>query len=131
MVFRDVTVEIETDEEAEEVTNDYQLLPTSNDQDVEFGITTFDGNEFHTFTSSNYHDLTCPTESPSTENSSSTSELTLDPIQVETIKSIMSNIKIPNSAIPSWAHTVTDDQLKQVVDEKVTKKNSENWAVFD
>lgn len=72
-----------------------------------------------------------------TENSTSTiscgdkASIPLDTMQIETIKSIMSKVILPNSAIPVWAHSITDEQLKQVVDEKAGKELDETWAVFD
>jgi hypothetical protein len=119
--------------------NGYELLPTSlcdeEDDHVEFGYSTYDGQEFQIRTSHNYHNLVS-IENPTTPaadscRSSEKPSIPLDTTQIETIKSIMSKVTLPSTAIPVWAHSVTDDQLKQVVDEKVKKGVDETWAVFD
>lgn len=117
--------------------NGYELLPTSQcdeeeteDGTVEFGFSTFDGEEFRTRTSHSYHNLVS-TPTSTVDSSSEQSSIPLDVSQIETIKSIMSNVILPSTVIPTWAHSVSDDQLKQVVHEKVGKGSNDNWAVFD
>lgn len=137
--FRDLT-EVEDGEEHRVIgENGYELLPTSHcdeeedDDGVEFGFSTFDGEEFHTRTSHSYHNLITTPLNVSTSGSSveSQSSIPLDVSQIETIKTIMSNVTLPSTVIPTWAHSVSDDQLKQVVHEKVGKGSNDNWAVFD
>ncbi|KAK4025242.1 Uncharacterized protein APZ42_004818 [Daphnia magna] len=132
--------EVEDSEEPQEIRpNGYELLPTSNceneddneDDNVEFGYSTYDGQEFQIRTSHDYHNLvTIETSTPAVSCSEKPS-IPLDTTQIETIKSIMSKVILPNSAIPVWAHSITDEQLKQVVDEKVGKEVDDTWAVFD
>lgn len=103
------------------------------DDKIEFGYSNFDGEQFHTRTSADYRHLL---EEPAPVNSRSVDEpapIPLDTARIETIKSIMSNITLPSSAVPNWANTVSDDGLKQVVDEKLSKKTAdkEDWAKFD
>ena len=149
---RDVTIEVESaDDEEHREGNGYELLPTTSeevgepngededDDRIEFGFSTFDGQQFQTMTSTNYHHLLGGErgERPEPEGAESDTGPAipqLDKTQIDTIKSIMSNITIPDEAIPKWANTVTDEQLKKVVNEKVTKKpeeEEENWAVFE
>jgi len=138
---RDIALEVETDEEREEVVNvnnDYQLLPASSEQDVEFGYSTFDGAEFHTSTSHSYLELTRQHNShdstPSTSRAnqvSARSSFSLDQANVETIKKIMSDFTLPTTAIPPWANSISDEDLKKVVEEKVSQESNENWAVFE
>ena len=133
-VCRAITLDVETDEEREEISNEYQLLPTSQDNEVEFGYSTFDGAEFHVSTARDYRNLIRPDHTRPEDTATVNDEEAcppLDPTNVETIKEIMSNFSLPTASIPSWAVTVTDDQLKKVVEDKVTKKSEENWAVFD
>ncbi len=111
------------------------MMPEDDDEDdkIEFGYSNFDGEQFHTRTSADYRHLL---EEPASENSRSGDEpapIPLDTARIETIKSIMSNITLPSSAVPNWASTVSDDDLKQVVDEKLSKKSAdkEDWAKFD
>lgn len=118
--------------------NGYELLPTTHcddeneeDDGVEFGFSTFDGEEFHTRTSHSYHDLVAAPNISTPDSLNDQSSIPLDVSQIETIKSIMSNVILPNAVIPTWAHSVSDDQLKQVVHEKVGKGSNDNWAVFD
>jgi hypothetical protein len=94
-------------------------------------------------TSNNYHHLleASPPEErgerPEPEGAEAEKEPVisqLDTSQIETIKNIMSNITIPDEAIPGWANSVTDEQLKQVVNQKVSKSkqgDNDNWAVFE
>jgi len=101
---------------------------------VEFGYSTYDGQEFQTRTSQNYHNLVTienPTTAPIIKPNNDKPTIPLDTTQIETIKSIMSKVTLPSTAIPVWAHSVSDDQLKQVVDGKVKKGVDEAWAVFD
>ena len=160
---RDVTIEVESADDTEDQRegNGYELLPTNNEEvggeengdkedeedfddgAVEFGFSTFDGQEFQTMTSTNYHHLLAASEErgerPEPEGAEAEKEAIipqLDTSQIETIKNIMSNISIPDEAIPKWANTVTDEQLKQVVNQKVSKSKPEgddgdNWAVFE
>jgi len=136
---RDINLEVETDEEREEivnVNNDYQLLPASLEQEVEFGYSTYDGTEFHTSTSHDYRELTRQhtNSSISVSETGSVSDrptFSLDQANVEAIKKIMSNFTLPSSAIPPWADSVSDEELRKVVEEKVTKQSDENWAVFE
>ena len=139
--LRDITLEVETDEEREEVMNadnDYQLLPTSLEQEVEFGYSTFDGTEFHSSTSHDYLELTRQRNSLDSVPPSNGASLvpdsppfSLDPAHVDTIKKIMSDFTLPPSAIPPWASSVSDEELKKVVEDKVAKKSNDNWAVFE
>lgn len=57
-------------------------------------------------------------------NSEKKSSIPLDTTQIETIKSIMLNVSLPQTSIPSWAQSFTDEQLKKVVNEKVQNKQS-------
>ena len=120
--------------------NGYELLPTSaceneeeeeEDNEVEFGFTTFDGQEFQTRTSHDYHNLVATTPETPAAISNEKPSIPLDTTQIETIKSIMSKVTLPRTAIPVWAHSVSDEQLKQVVEEKVGKGAEDNWAVFE
>ncbi len=70
-----------------------------------------------------------PTASAANHNEKPT--IPLDTDQIETIKSIMSKVTLPSTAIPVWAHSVSDEQLKKVVEEKAGKGTDENWAVFE
>jgi hypothetical protein len=100
---------------------------------VEFGYSTYDGQEFQIRTSHNYHNLVT-IENPTSATAVTPNDkpsIPLDTTQIETIKSIMSKVTLPSTAIPVWAHSVSDDQLKQVVDEKAKKGVDEAWAVFD
>ena len=138
------------DEAAQENANGYEPLPTSNEgledndgdqqeeDEIEFGYTTFNGEEFHTRTSRDFHQLLdVETASREEQAMASSTELPpsqaipLDTTQIESIKSIMSNFSLPTAAIPEWAGSVSDDQLVQAVEKKFTKKTEENWAVFD
>ncbi|KAI9562567.1 hypothetical protein GHT06_010021 [Daphnia sinensis] len=128
--------DVEDNEEPEEIRpNGYELLPTSNcddeDDNVEFGYSTYDGQEFQIRTSCDYHNLVTVETSTTAVNCSDKPSIPLDTAQIETIKSIMSKVLLPNSAIPVWAHSITDEQLKQVVDEKVAKETDNSWAVFE
>ncbi|XP_046637382.1 male-enhanced antigen 1-like [Daphnia pulicaria] len=136
---RDLTEIEDTAAEEQQIgENGYELLPTSlceeeDDDCVEFGYSTYDGQEFQIRTSHNYHNLVTienPTSAPAVTPNDKPS-IPLDTTQIETIKSIMSKVTLPSTAIPVWAHSVSDDQLKQVVDEKVKKGVDEAWAVFD
>lgn len=132
---RDLT-DIEDGEEQENnAENGYELLPTSHAEDeddsMEFGVSTFDGEEFFTRTSHDYHNLVTIESAPPTKYMREKPSIPLDSLQIETIKSIMSNVTLPSTVIPPWAESVSDDQLKQVVDEKVGQQPNENWAVFD
>lgn len=113
------------------------MMPEGDEDDeddkIEFGYSNFDGEQFHTRTSADYRHLL---EEPAPVNSRSVdapAPIPLDTARIETIKSIMSNITLPSSAVPNWANTVSDDDLKQVVDEKLSKKTAdkEDWAKFD
>ena len=116
--------------------NGYELLTTSRQDDneedddaIEFGYSTFDETGFQIRTSSHYRNLV-DTPEP-TENVDKTASIPLDTHQIETIKSIMSNVTLP--VIPSWAHSVSDEQLKQAVKMKSGGQvsSAENWAVFE
>jgi len=146
-----VTLEAEALAEDEDVlpeSNGYEPLPTlanheedsdgiddddddDDDDEIEFGLSTFDGQEFRTVVSRDYRTLT---ESQLfSENPASTEtkpEIPMDETRVETIRNIMSNITIPSSAIPAWATAVPDEQLRDLVVEKTTEKN-DDWAKFD
>lgn len=91
---------------------------------IEFGYSNWDGENFQSTTSSNYRDLiqTLPM-SESSESSDRSANIPLNTNQIEEIKSIMSNINLPGAAIPTWANSITDDELKKAVDEKIAKKN--------
>jgi Male enhanced antigen 1 (MEA1) len=135
-----VTIEVDAEEEVELENHGYQPLPTSNNEndedderdEIEFGYSTFDGEEFCTTIGSDHRGLAesyqmrmaGPSE-PKQPN------IPMDEQRVETIKNIMSNISLPPSAIPVWADTVPDDKLKNIVAEKMTEKVEEKWAKFD
>lgn len=146
------TIEVDnTDEDEMEETgnNGYEPIPTSaegpddneeqEDDEIEFGYTTFDGEEFQVRTARDYHQLldettprTTMDEAAAATTRPSAESIPLDPTQIENIKSIMSNITLPTEGIPNWANTVSDDQLKQVVENKLgNKKPEDDWAVFE
>ena len=91
--------------------NGYELLPTSaceneeeeeEDDEVEFGFTTFDGQEFQTRTSHDYQNLVTTTPETPAAISNEKPSIPLGNIQVETVKSIMSKVTLPSTAVPVW-----------------------------
>ena len=131
---RDLVVEAEAEDDIEEGGNEYQLLPTGNDDEqIEFGYSTFDGENFQTTTSDSYQQLAETCENKATEPSPNVSQdsIPMDVKQVELIKNIMSNISLPPAVIPEWVESVAVDELKNLIIEKKEEKANKNWANFD
>ena len=72
------------------------------DNEVEFGFTTFDGQEFQTRTSHDYQNLVTTTPETPAAISNEKPSIPLGNIQVETVKSIMSKVTLPSTAVPVW-----------------------------
>lgn len=134
-LIRDLS-EIEDVENQQDIlVNGYELLPTNQydeEDDIEFGVSTFDEQGFHLKTSHHYESLISTDSITSAQDPEKIPSIPLDLKKIDTIKSIMSNVLLPTAVIPSWAHSVTDEQLEEVVKQKVGARTpSENWANFE
>lgn len=131
LTCRDIVIGNENSEDEEnQEQNGYELLPTSAEElaedeedTIEFGYSSWDGESFQTTTSSNYRSIVQQISLEGRDETKDQSDsIPLNTDQIEEIKSIMSKISIPSTAIPEWADSVTDEELKKAVDKQITKK---------
>lgn len=110
-------------------------MSSGGDDEIEFGYSVADGEEFTTTTSTSYHYLVefCNEEESETADPEAPTEpkIPLDDKRIETIKSIMSGISLAPTAVPAWAESVPDRELNHFVEKKTAATTEENWAVFE
>lgn len=75
----------------------------------------------------------CPSEIQQVWScSSNRSDIDLDATKIKEVKSVMASIKLPETSIPQWANTISEDQWKEqllVRIREIQNKNRDQGAM--
>ncbi|KAL7301648.1 hypothetical protein TKK_0005655 [Trichogramma kaykai] len=89
-----------------------------DDEEIEFGITHMGGEPDHL---QDAPESSVPPETLEVWSSSSSNVIELDENKINQVKSAMASFTLPSTAIPEWASSVSEDQWKDQLIQRLKK----------